>query len=106
MHLKSHVSTVHSNNLASISCPLCQEQFAEKANIKNHLTAVHNVNSEGLQNLLALVEEPKSKMPPTTIRDMPLPVGNITLAKICEVNLDVLELESAKLAAEDGRLST
>ncbi|KAL4234053.1 hypothetical protein ACF0H5_005707 [Mactra antiquata] len=102
MHLKSHVSTVHSNNLANISCPLCQEQFSEKSSIKTHLTAVHNVNSEGLQNLLVLVDEPKSKMPPTTIRDMPSPAGNITLAKVCEINLDVLELESAKLAAEDA----
>ncbi|XP_053401802.1 zinc finger homeobox protein 4-like isoform X2 [Mercenaria mercenaria] len=102
MHLKSHLASVHPNNLTSIACPLCQEPFAEKSKIQKHLTAVHNVNSEGLHKLLALVEEPKSKMPPTTFRETSLPTGNIALAKICEVNLDYLELESAKLAAEDA----
>ena len=104
MHLKSHVATVHSNNLTSIACPLCQEPFSEKSKIQKHLTAVHNVNSEGLTKLLALVEEPKSKMPPTTFRETPLPMGNIALAKVCEVNLEYLDLESSKLAAEDGEL--
>ncbi|XP_060587285.1 zinc finger homeobox protein 4-like isoform X2 [Ruditapes philippinarum] len=102
MHLKSHVSSAHSNNHTSSACPLCQEPFSEKSKIQKHLTAVHNVNSEGLNKLLALVEEPKSKMPPTTFRETPLPTGNIGLAKMCEVNLEYLELESAKLAAEDA----
>jgi hypothetical protein len=98
------VSSAHSNNHTSSACPLCQEPFSEKSKIQKHLTAVHNVNSEGLNKLLALVEEPKSKMPPTTFRETPLPTGNIGLAKMCEVNLEYLELESAKLAAEDGKI--
>jgi len=122
MRIKSHLGTQHTNSSpapplahtpqitgpgvnATLACPLCQEPFAEKSTVQKHLTAVHNVNSEGLQKLLSLVEEPKSIMPPTTTPELPIPnAGSLKHARDIEVVLDVLELEYSKLAAEDGKL--
>lgn len=122
MRIKSHLATQHTNNPptpspahtpqnssvepnTALACPLCQEPFAEKSRIQKHLTSVHNVNSEGLQKLLALVEDPKVKMPPTTTADLPLPSTTLKHAKDMEVDLEALEVEYARLAAEDGKFS-
>ena len=103
MHIKTHIVSQHSHNSNYIACPLCQEPFSEKAKIEKHLAAVHNVNSEGLHKLLALVEETNAKMPPMSVKEATLPSRSAALAEICEINLDRLEEEASKQAAEDGR---
>lgn len=117
MHIKSHLATQHTNhapvppttlvqqdsgNTSTVvfACPLCAEPFTEKSRIQKHLTSVHNVNADGLQKLLALVEDPKVKMPPTTA-EVQMP-RSLKHAQNVEIDLEALELESAHLAAEDG----
>lgn len=114
MQIKSHVAThssvprlAHAPHNSSgahtpqLACPLCQEPFAEKSTIQKHLTSVHNVNSEGLQKLLALVEDPKAKMAPNTA-DVSMSNVSLKLAKEVEVDMETLESEYAHLASEDG----
>ena len=94
MHIKTHVLAQHPH--IDIACPLCQEPFTEKTKIETHLKQVHNVNSEGLQKLLLLVEEPdNAKMPPMTVREASLPTFSAAVAEKTEVDLDALENESA-----------
>ncbi|XP_075680949.1 Zn finger homeodomain 2 isoform X3 [Dermatophagoides pteronyssinus] len=47
------------NNTApppTILCPLCQEPFNEKNRLECHLVEIHNVNKEGVQRLMLLVD--------------------------------------------------
>jgi len=93
-----------------LSCPLCAETFTDKLKVQKHLTTIHNVNSEGLQKLLDLVADPddqKSRMPPSMISDlMRHPHSSMKIAKMVEVDLDLLDAEWTKLATEDGRCIT
>ncbi|WAR12475.1 ZFHX4-like protein [Mya arenaria] len=89
-----------------LTCPLCAETFSEKSKVQKHLTSVHNVTSDGLQKLLDLVidpNDPKAKMPPTVLPDfMHQPQSSMKVAKMVEVNLDMLDAEWTKLASEDS----
>jgi AT-binding transcription factor 1 len=40
-----------------LSCPLCQNRFADRAQVEQHAATVHNVNAEGLERLMLLVEQ-------------------------------------------------
>lgn len=54
--------------------------------------------------MLALVEDPKTKMPPTTTPDLSMPTGSLKHSRDVEVDLEALEIEYSRLAAEDGKL--
>lgn len=59
--LQAHIASQHSSQNQiqqpkSVQCPLCQEQFKELNKIESHLVETHNVTSEGMQRLLALVD--------------------------------------------------
>ena len=70
MRLQMHILTSHSHqststgsdqasglhSAPSINCPLCQEAFQEKSRLENHLVRIHNVNEEGFQKLMLLVD--------------------------------------------------
>ena len=38
-------------------CPLCQSRFGDRQELESHAVSVHNVNAEGLERLLLLVEQ-------------------------------------------------
>ena len=40
-----------------LSCPLCQNRFADRAQVEQHAATVHSVNAEGLERLMLLVEQ-------------------------------------------------
>ena len=102
MHIKTHILTQHSQSSSQpATCPLCQEPLSEKSRIEGHLKSVHHVNAEGLQRLLQLVEETKLKMPPTT-KETLAPSPTPMLPEMTDINMDALEAEFARLAAEDG----
>ncbi|UYV84163.1 hypothetical protein LAZ67_X001373 [Cordylochernes scorpioides] len=42
----------------AIPCPLCQEKIKDYDKLEPHLMEVHQVNKEGVQRLLAIVEKP------------------------------------------------
>ena len=107
MHIKTHILTQHSQSSSSsqpATCPLCQEPLPEKSRIEGHLKAVHNVNAEGLHRLLQLVEDTKLKMPPTT-KETLSPSPTPMLPEMTDINMDALEEEFARIAAEDGMSS-
>lgn len=66
MRMQMHIFTSHQSAgdqqglglgpAPTILCPLCQEAFQEKARLENHLVRVHNVNEEGVQRLMLLVD--------------------------------------------------
>ena len=104
MHIKTHLLTHHAQSTSTphpATCPLCQEALPEKSRIEAHLKAVHNVNAEGLHRLLQLVEDTKLKMPPTT-KETLSPSPTPMLPEMTDINMDALEEEFARIAAEDG----
>ena len=101
MRIKTHILTQHSKSAVPAACPLCQESLPEKSKIEAHLKSVHNVNAEGLQRLLQLVEETNLKMPPTT-KETLVPSPTPALAEMTDINIEALEVEFSRLAAEDG----
>lgn len=42
--------------LPTVMCPLCQDNFTEKSSLEIHLMTVHSVNKDGLTRLLLLVD--------------------------------------------------
>lgn len=42
---------------AGVSCPLCQNRFADRAQVEQHAATAHSVNAEGLERLMLLVEQ-------------------------------------------------
>lgn len=40
-----------------VRCPLCQDDFREKAPLEKHLIQVHNVSTEGMHRLLTMVDQ-------------------------------------------------
>ena len=101
MRIKTHILTQHSQSSHPTACPLCQESLSEKSKIETHLKSVHNVNAEGLQRLLQLVEDSQLKMPPTT-KETLVPSPSPSLPEMMEINVEALEAEFSRLAAEDG----
>ncbi len=55
--IQAHIATQHAQQ-PKLRCPLCQENFVEKMHLEKHLINVHNVNREGMQRLLPMVEQP------------------------------------------------
>ncbi|XP_063706502.1 zinc finger protein 2 [Culicoides brevitarsis] len=43
-------------DLPSVMCPLCQDNFTARDVLEGHLMAIHNVNKDGLSRLLLLVD--------------------------------------------------
>ena len=101
MRIKAHILAQHSQSSVPAACPLCQESLPEKSNIEAHLKSVHNVNAEGLQRLLQLVENTKQNMPPTT-KETLVPSPTPALAEMTDINVEALEAEFSRQAAEDG----
>lgn len=48
--------TNESEDLPSVMCPLCQDNFTARDVLEGHLMAIHNVNKDGLSRLLLLVD--------------------------------------------------
>ncbi|OTF81278.1 zinc finger homeobox protein 4-like protein, partial [Euroglyphus maynei] len=80
LHVQMHILTAHhqqqplndqqqqqqqsksNSTIPTILCPLCQEPFNEKNHLECHLVEIHNVNKEGVQRLMLLVDTTDSHM--------------------------------------------
>lgn len=112
VRIKAHVQTQHMQHAHTpppaprtlSACPLCQEKFAEKPTLENHLMQVHNVSREGLQKLLLLVEPVPESPPPA-----PAPAPAYAPASPSQDDGDpmaeMLETQALKMA-EEGRQTT
>lgn len=98
MRLKAHVLTQHGQVPREIHCPLCQDEFKEKAKLEKHLVQVHNVTPEGLQRLLVMVDQSDWMVPAKPQATMP---PHFPANENDEINVEAIE-EAAKLAAEEG----
>ena len=51
-------ATSTSSVIEHLLCPLCQEKCTGRSSLERHLQATHNVNKEGVDKLLLLVDPP------------------------------------------------
>lgn len=51
------IKTESKSNETGLTCPLCQNRFSDRGQVEQHAATVHNVNAEGLERLMLLVEQ-------------------------------------------------
>ncbi|XP_060066418.1 zinc finger homeobox protein 4-like [Ylistrum balloti] len=102
VRIQAHIFSQHSQQPKEICCPLCQEEFKEKSRLEKHLTSMHNVKPEGLHRLLLMVDKGDWIMPPTNAIGHSSVIPQIPIDESEEINMEALEAEAAKIAAEDA----
>lgn len=64
---------------------------------------MHNVKAEGLHRLLMLVDKGDWIMPPTNAIGQSPIIPQLPFDELGEINVEAMEAEAAKIAAEDGK---